>query len=138
MRHAVVRGVALAALAPVLTSCSAGDGGVVEAGDRLNPPSGWVIRRELVVEKSLFCAGPMPCPHLERDWDVPGAVPKEDIENAFSNIGSPTYDSSAPGCLDLTRCTYYVEDDEFRWELTIVRDHPDIPDGAALRVFLNT
>lgn len=138
MRDTIARGVVLATVALLSTSCTGGDGGVVEAGDRFDPPNDWVERRELVVEKSVFCAGPMPCPHLERDWDVPGAVPEEDIEDAFSDIGTPTRDSASPGCQDGTRCTYRVEDGEFRWELTVAHDHPDIPDGVALRVFPST
>jgi hypothetical protein len=135
MRHTIARSVVLTAVVLLSTSCASGDGGVVEAGDRFEPPADWVERRELVVEKSIFCAGPMPCPHLERDWDVPGTVPEEDIDAAFSDIGSPTRDSSMSGCQDRTRCTYRVDDGEFRWELTVVEDHPAIPDGVALRVY---
>ena len=128
--------VAVGALAAMLTSCSPDDGGVVAAADRLAPPPDWVQRRELVVEKSLFCGGPAPCPHVEREWDIPGPVTIAEVEQAFADIGAPTFDESAPGCLDMSRCSFSFTDGEFRWELAVVHADPDLPDGAGLHVML--
>ncbi|MBD8868042.1 hypothetical protein [Nocardioides donggukensis] len=119
-----------------LASCTRGDGGVVEAGDRLTPPADWVERRELVVEESLFCGGPAPCPHLEREWDIAGQVTVATVEKVFADLGSPTVDETAPGCIDMSQCRFTFSDGEFRWELAIVHDLPDLPDGAGLHVQL--
>jgi len=136
MWHALVRSVAAATLLLTCASCSSGDGGVVEAGDRLSPPSDWVERRELVVEKSIFCGGPAPCPHLEREWDIPGPVSHLTVEETFASIGSPTFDESDPGCLDMSQCRFSYTDGEFLWELSVTLGLPDLPDGAGLHVEL--
>ena len=120
-----------------LASCSGGDGGVVEAGDRLTPPADWVERRELVVDKSFFCGGPAPCPHLEREWDIPGPVTVATVEKVFADVGSPSYDETAPGCMDMSQCRFTFSDGKFRWELAIIHGLPDLPDGAGLHVQLD-
>lgn len=138
MRRAAVREfVATIALLLGLSSCSGGDGGVVEAADRIVPPADWVERRELVVEKSLFCGGPAPCPHLEREWDIPGPVTVATVEEVFADVGTPSYDEEAPGCLDMSQCRFTFSDGEYRWELAIIHGLPDLPDGAGLHVQLD-
>lgn len=137
MRQRVTRCAAIAVTALVLSSCSHGDGGVVTAGDRLNPPTDWVERRELVVKRSIFCGGPAPCPHLEREWDVPGPVSVATIEDVFADVGPPSYDETAPGCLVMSQCRFTFSDGAFRWELTVVYGLPDLPDGAGLHVQLD-
>ncbi len=115
MRRAAARGLAATVALLALASCSGGDGGVAEAGDRLAPPADWVERRELVVEKSLFCGGPAPCPHLEREWDIPGPVTVATVEEVFADLGSPSYDETAPGCVDMSQCRFAFSDGTYRW-----------------------
>ena len=90
MRRVAARGLAATVALLALASCSGGDGGVVEAGDRLAPPDDWAERRELVVEKSLFCGGPAPCPHLEPDWDIPGPVTVAPVGELGAGVLFPT------------------------------------------------
>lgn len=137
MRRAAARGLAATVALLALASCSGGDGGVVGAGDRLAPPTDWVERRELVVEKSLFCGGPAPCPHLEREWDIPGPVSVATVEKVFADLGSPSYDETAPGCVDMSQCRFTFSDGTYRWELAIIHGLSDLPDGAGLNVQLD-
>ncbi len=137
MRKCVARCAAIAAAAFVLAACSHGDGGVVQAGDRLTPPTDWVERRELIVERSIFCGGPAPCPHLEREWDAIGPISSTTVEDVFADVGTPSYDETAPGCLDMSQCRFTFSDGTFRWELTVVFGLPDLPDGVGLHVQLD-